>query len=228
MDKVIGVNYLPSIIDHREIVRPSYYSKMPMIQSNGILSYARIQKNAHQSLKSFFHELGFNNLYNNTDQIKNNEEVIVVLRDPLERWISGLSQYFIVRVPNLALQFDKKENLNIAYDIIKLCIDNTVMDLHTETQISFLHGFKLNQCVFFKLDKNLEFNLCTFLETKLKREVNIKLPSLNQSINNNMKLKIQMTIKEFLDKNKTEKDNLINALIRDYQLIKDVSFVSYE
>jgi hypothetical protein len=222
MNRIIGVNYLSCITDQREVVRPYLYSKMPSFQTNGILTYARIYKNAHQSLKTFFHALNFNTEYIHPKQIKSNEKIIVVLRDPLERWISGLTQYFIERVPNLAMQFGNDENLNITQDIIKLCIDNSVMDLHTETQVSFLHGIKFDQCVFFKLDENIEINLCNFLQGALRQNIDIKLPSINQSKNNNKKIEIQQSINKFLNNNNSEKNNLLKALDRDYKLLEDV------
>lgn len=221
MSKIIGVNYLLPILDQREVLRPYLYSKMPAFQSNGILTYARIYKNAHQSLKSFFYSLGFNIEYGNAREIKSDEHVIVILRDPLERWISGTAQYFIERVPNLAGQFGKKQSCNITEDIIKLCVDNSIMDLHTELQINFLCGLKFDQCVFFEFN-NLQNNLFKFLETILNRKIDVELPFLNPLSNNLKKLEIKSDIENFLNKNANEKRTLIKALDRDYKLIHEV------
>ncbi len=222
MNKIIGINYLNSPINQREILRPVIYSKMPTFQSNGQYTYARIYKNAHQSLKSFFHSLGYNEHYFDPREIKSNQKVIVVLRDPLDRWISGLNQYLIQRVPNLAKLFGTEDSCKVNEDIIKLCIDHVVMDLHTECQVKFLYGLRYDQCVFFYLNENLEENLIKFLEETTSKKINIPLPKINLTANNNKKILIKQIIINFLESNENEKNNLLKALELDTKLINDI------
>lgn len=207
MSKIIGVNFLQNINDQRSIVRPYIYSKMPIYQSNGLYTYIWVYKNAHQALRNFFYSLGFNTEYQFPTQISK-EQHIVVIREPLERWVSGLVQYLSGRTPNLEL----------TDDIMKICIDHTVMDLHTELQIKFLHGLNFNQCVFFYMDNLLEHNLKHFLESRLGIKIDITIPIRNPS--NNLNHKTYIT--NYLDINQFDRQNLIKSLELDYKLIEEI------
>ena len=206
MNKIIGVNYLNFPQDHREILRPAMYSKMPKFQSNGSYTYAWIYKNAHQSLRTFFYSLNFSIEYQHYNYIPPNENIIVVLRDPLERWVSGLVQYLSGRVPNVRLDDD----------IMKICIDHTVMDLHTELQVKFLYGLKLDKCIFFYMDSNLNHNLSKFFNTMNS------IPFINIGNNDPLKTKLYNFINLYLNNNPTDKSNLIKSLSLDYKLIDDI------
>lgn len=211
-NKIIGINFLNYPIDQREIIRPSTYSKMPNFQSNGKHTYAWIYKNAHQSLRTFFYNLNFNSEYNNPRLIPSNEKVIVVLRDPIERWISGVTQYISGRMPSIVL----------SDDIIKIFIDHLVIDLHLETQTKFLHGIKFDQCVFFNLDKNLESNLKHYLQQEYGAEINIALDHKNDYKQDIGKVHNKLRLQDFINNNKIEFQNIKKALDIDYQLLNEV------
>lgn len=211
-NKIIGINFLNSPLDQREMIRPFLYSKMPNFQSNGKHTYAWIYKNAHQSLRTFFYSLNYNIEYSNAKSIPNSEKVIVVLRDPIERWISGVTQYISGRMPSIVLNDD----------IIKIFIDHLVIDLHLETQTKFLHGIKFDQCVFFKLDKNLESNIKSYLEKEYDTKIDVILDHKNDYKTDIGKVYNKSRIQDFLNNNKIEFQNIRKALDIDYQLFDEV------
>ncbi len=215
-NKIIGINFLNSPLDQREIIRPYMYSKMPNFQSNGKHTYAWIYKNAHQSLRTFFYNLNYNIEYNNARTIPNYEKIIVVLRDPIERWISGVTQYISGRMPHIVLNDD----------IIKIFIDHLVIDLHLETQTKFLHGIKFDQCVFFKLDQNLESNLKAYLEKEQEATIDIGLDHKNDYKTDIGKVHNKLRLQDFLNNNKIENLNIKKALDIDYQLFNEVEKTS--
>lgn len=212
-NRVIGINFLNPTVDQREMIRPSVYSKMPNFQSNGRHTYAWIYKNAHQSLRTFFYNLKFNTEYNNSRLIPSNERIIVVLRDPIERWISGVTQYISGRMPSIIL----------TDDIIKIFIDHLVIDLHLETQTKFLHGIKFDQCVFFNLDQNLEDNLKNYLENEYQTTIEFTLDHKNDYKQDIGKVHNKLRLQDFLSNNKIEHENIKRALDIDYQLFNEVS-----
>jgi|TARA_R110000824_G_scaffold310707_2_gene497987 hypothetical protein len=102
------------------------------------ITYVHIPKNASSFIKGCL--LGSQKFTYSLSLVKNNR-YLVVLRDPIDRWVSGMAEY----------ESNSKQT-NIAYQQI-------TFDDHTETQWYFLDGVILDQCDFIMINDSFKDNL---------------------------------------------------------------------
>ena len=145
------------------------------------LVYVPIPKNASCWVKYHFGEADLCNYY--TNEINNNEHLsLVVLRDPFERWVSGLAQHLAGWSPGHPLNID---SLNW-----ETAIDQVVFDEHTQHQHEFIANLLHDNIVWFKCDNNLPINFIDFMK---KYNINIKLLNEEEDTTNifNITKKVQ-------------------------------------
>jgi hypothetical protein len=102
--------------------------------------YIPILKNAHRYTSTILAAYNFQLDYNISLE---NKDIIVVLRDPIERWFAGVAQFLNWHVPNL----------DINEETMKLLTNIIVLDGHTRSQTKFLVGVDTENCVFFNCDQ---------------------------------------------------------------------------
>lgn len=124
-----------------------------MSHPGGSLMYVNIPKNASSWTKPNLLDWGWE-FYNYHTDVLGHKISIVVLRDPVERWLSGIAEYFALYHPNFQLSDP---------EIIDLVFDRVCFDDHTEKQINFIHGLDTDRCVFLKCDKNYSQNFSNLL-----------------------------------------------------------------
>jgi len=124
-----------------------------MSHPDGDLMYVNIPKNASSWTKPNLIDLGWEFYNYHTDQL--DKHALVVLRDPVERWLSGIAEYLTLYHPTLAI--DSMETLDIIFD--RVCFDD-----HTEQQIKFIHGLDTDCCTFFRCDSYYREDFSTFLD----------------------------------------------------------------
>lgn len=109
------------------------------------ITFVHIPKNASSFVKGCL----INNGWCHSDTLVNAPMYLVVLRDPLERWLSGMAEYQI--------------NSN-QLDLDVHTIFNTItFDDHTERQLYFLQNVDYFSTVFLKFGPDLRKNLNKFL-----------------------------------------------------------------
>lgn len=123
-----------------------------MSHKDGDLMYVNIPKNASSWTKPNLLDWGWEFYNYHADQL--NKTAIVVLRDPLERWISGIAEYFTLYMSHIP-EHD--------YNIRELVFDRVCFDDHTEKQINFIHGLDSEQCIFLKCDQHYRENFSNLL-----------------------------------------------------------------
>jgi hypothetical protein len=117
-------------------------------QDNFSLMWIPIEKNASKIIRSALVPNGFNE-YNFHELKKYHVPTVVILRDPIERWISGLVEYL------LSVYLDTKQSLNnvtrhnITPDIV---FEQIAFDAHTFPQSWFLKDLG-PQCDFIWFDE---------------------------------------------------------------------------
>jgi hypothetical protein len=98
------------------------------------VTYVHIPKNASSFIKGCL--LG-SFKFTHSDSLIKNDKYLIALRDPVERWVSGIAQY----------EFNSKQT-TIPYQQITL-------DDHTEQQCYFLQDIDLSMCDFIMVESDL-------------------------------------------------------------------------
>lgn len=122
-----------------------------MSKSDTDLMYINIPKNASSWTKPNLKDWGWEFYNYHTDNLYN-KHALVVLRDPVERWISGIAEY-------MTLYYADSDPTKW-FDLI---FDRVAFDDHTESQVLFLQGINLSNCTFFLCDENFKSNFSDFL-----------------------------------------------------------------
>jgi len=114
--------------------------------------YVHIPKNASSWTKPNLKDFGWEFYNYHADQL--DKHALVVLRDPVERWVSGIAEYFTLY----------HNNFNTwTSDVFDLVFDRITFDDHTERQVKFLHGLDTDNCTFFDFD-NYRLNFSVWIK----------------------------------------------------------------
>ena len=163
------------------------------------LIYVHIPKNASSYIKSCLLQT---NDWLYSEKFIANDQYLVVLRDPIERWTSAIAQ--ILMAEDNHMSFDELANV-------------ITTDDHTETQIYFLQNVDLSKTVFFMVNSNLSKNLQDWLDC-MDYDINIS-NLINQGNQNSKKY-----VKEKIDNNPDLVLKLKQHFAEDYALINRVKF----
>jgi len=183
--------------------------------------YINIPKNAstnvrHAMLDKEF--CGINLL--NSAFFPEHESATVVLRDPIERWISGITTYldlYVAKNDVGAFLYEIKNNKWF----FELLFEKVTFDDHTEKQTYFLKPFDLSNCFYFYLDDMFEFRFTQFyLGEGIKLNFNHEFKNISSSN------PVHSFFTEFLldSRNLKYKEKLKAHFAEDYELINSVTF----
>ena len=87
------------------------------------------------------------------------KHALVVLRDPVERWLSGICEYFaLYHATTNVNDFNKT-----FYDLL---MEQIVFDDHTEQQHYFIEGLSHNNITFFLCNKDYRIQFSSFLKNQ--------------------------------------------------------------
>jgi hypothetical protein len=181
--------------------------------------YIPIPKCASTYLKNYFIH-NFNFSYDFNYKREKNKRYIVCLRDPIDRWYTGIAEYFF--------RFHKDFLDNPNHDIIKFICDRKMFDEHTELQRNFLEGLDTDQITFFYADKELIKNIKHFVSFKFVELKNNNV-SEKKLINNFLyfspeKVKFVDVLKTYILENPKYIDDLKSFYQYDYDLIRRIKF----
>ena len=139
------------------IIHPNeYYQKDNFI-------YLPMQKNASTWGKEFFTKIKWDKiLYTNKENYEQSlvgKDIIIFLREPINRWYSAVAQYF-----DLQEYIIKDQEYILDKKLLDLIFSAVRIDNHSDLQIKWLLGLCLNKCTFFNIDDPLfEYSLHRFL-----------------------------------------------------------------
>jgi hypothetical protein len=136
------------------------------------LMYVNIPKNASSWTKPNLIDLGWEvfNYYRDFDAITlHNRRLIVkhalvVLRDPVDRWISGIAEYFTRYHNDL---YDELSTAPHSNAMFKLVFDRIAFDDHTESQVYFIEDLDIKNITFFNCDETYRDNFSKYLTDEL-------------------------------------------------------------
>ena len=109
-------------------------------------TYIHIPKNASSFIKGVL--IGSGGFWHHSETLINSNENLIMLRDPIDRWCSGITQYL----------HNSKQDLS-ADEIF----DKITFDDHTDLQTYFLQGVDLSHATFMFVDENLRANLANWI-----------------------------------------------------------------
>ena len=167
-------------------------------------TYVHIPKNASSYIKAYL--LSTKDWFH-CEKLQHNEQYIVALRDPVERWISGMAQYQVN-----SQQFDLSEDE---------IFSTITFDDHTEEQIYFLTGVNLLKTTFFKVDDTLADQLDKYFAGRVDIT---RLTRYNDSNDDSTKLNLKHRLQAMIDNTPAHLVKLKEHFARDYELINRVKF----
>ena len=169
---------------------------------NKSITFVHIPKNASSFVKGCL--LGTEKFTHSTSLITA-EQYLIALRDPIERWVSGITQ--LMNVPD-------NQHLTLQ-DLVSA----VTFDDHTELQTYFLEGINLDRCSFLRVDRNLRTNIKQWaIDNGYQIDVDA-VPDINQG---NQLAKDRFAA--MVDGNSQIKLKLVTHYEQDYELINRVKF----
>lgn len=176
--------------------------------------YIPILKNAHRYVSTVMTAYNFQ-LDNNVSL--ENKTILVVLRDPIERWFAGASQFLYWQV----------DGLQITEEVMKLLTHLIVLDGHSRSQVNFLTNVDTGNCIFFNCDdEDFEKYLHHYCRRTFGGIVDMDNlgPSRPPSYHtrNHKYIEFKNKLKEMCTTEHLEK--LQKYYSKDYQLLNNVNF----
>ena len=121
--------------------------------------YVPIPKCASSWMKHIFFGNVSVNFETQSQDLPHDAEFVVVLRDPVDRWISGMIQYF--RGVNLTWSGHYR---NLGWDRV---LSQVIFDNHTEHQTSFLQKIDHRRTTWFKFGPELRGDFLHWCQDKI-------------------------------------------------------------
>lgn len=190
------------------------------LSPDGRYNFVHVAKNASTEVKTALGTWQQSN-YNN---LKIDPEHLVILRDPTDRWISGIAEFLVgdfsrTGVFNAKLSIDEIETAINTQMFQNLLFDFVIFDGHTLPQCCYLKGLNINDITFFYFDKSVIPRLMNYVgETPV-------VPNYrNNSLTNAKKQIIINKIRNLLD-NDADLQHIIDLhYYADHQLFDHVKF----
>lgn len=182
------------------------------------LIYIPLLKNAHTWGEKFFsHNFGCTETVfitkNNTELYKDSK-IIVIIRDPVDRWISALAQYLS--------EFDNADSMLDNLLIKKLITDGVIFDNHARPQLYNLIGLPKKQTVFFWCDDHLEKHINLY-SLKVFNKPAESVGEHNRNSQNPAKVILYSKIKDMVNTDQELYNKLKSYYSMDYNLIKQIN-----
>ena len=188
-----------------------------MSKSDSDLMYINIPKNASSWTKPNLKDWGWEFYNYHLDNLYH-KKALVVLRDPVDRWLSGIAEYLYLYHRNLHIE-------NVSGDFLDLVFERIAFDDHTESQILFLQNLDYKNCIFFQFDYLYREKFSNFLNTHgmPNRYFNYEYQhTTNQSVE---RKQFRSYFERVLQNNKNYHSKIKNYFAKDYNLLNEVNFV---
>ena len=199
-------------------MRRGYITGTCMYHSELKKCYINIPKNASSFVRETFKDNNWKHMHLGMNM--DIENYIVILRDPIDRWISGISQHVTSNI--LGENYGSTHFLEHNNELVnRIIFDQIVFDDHTEQQSWFLEPFNLERAVFFYCDENLRVNLDSYFDYKFDLS---NKPYVNTSVSQFDNFNLVEHFKTLVYNNKTYYNRIKSYFLRDYDLINSVKF----
>lgn len=170
------------------------------------LMYVNIPKNASEWTKSRLMEHNWSvGNYRHDNLLKT---AIVVLRDPVARWKSGIVEYLI---------------RNGTAEPFEDIFDKIVYDEHTAKQVNFIHGLDTDKCIFFMADNTYRHKFSDYLNQYIPNNRFYEAEFENVSATAESKQHLIKMFDQALQNSKYQ-NQIKEYFKQDYTLINQVKF----
>ena len=179
--------------------------------------YLHLPVNSSNWGKATFASAGFDRNAHNI--INDDYTVIVFLRDPIDRWLSGLATWLTGALPHHTALTEIRTNsavLDVLFTIVRT-------DEHTEKQQYFLQGLNHNNIKFFMVNDSLSDSVVNYCATVLKKSVPV-LDRINETTLPGGKLIPKNYFRSVLESDLKYLNRVKNFFIDDYHFIKTIHF----
>lgn len=184
-----------------------------MSHKDSDLMYVYIPKNASSWTKPNLRDWGWEFFNYRTDNL--NKHALVVLRDPVERWLSGIAEYLTLYHKDMQRPWQETE---------AIIFDRVTFDDHTEKQVKFLTGLDTDNCTFIMCDSNYRANFSKFIAERLgdNRYYNYAYQHTSESCINRSRFKRIFT--QILNNEPKYLERIREHFAEDYDLLKQITF----
>jgi hypothetical protein len=144
------------------------------------------------------------------------KHALIVLRDPVERWLSGVCEYFALYHPNMDLNDARRPFYELVLDLVTL-------DDHTERQVYFISDLNPAKSTYLWCDSDYRVNFAQWLRTQSidnRYQFHDYIHTTEESA---VRKKFHRYFCEFL-KNEKYVDHIKAHYKSDYDLINSVEF----
>jgi len=188
--------------------------------------YLNIPKNSSSSVKTVLLEAGWE--YGNIRDYPN-ATPFAILRDPINRWISGITEYLLMYHQHTIDNIIEPNNFG-SYPLLgdklglSLLFDRMSFDDHSERQAVFLQGLDLSKFTWFYINKDFNENLSKYL-TSIGCSNDFSIAKNENSASDSPKKdSLKKLIKFIVESDEYKKYNLAQWHWCDYKLIEQVQF----
>lgn len=178
------------------------------------LMYIKIPKNASSWTKSNLLDSQWENYNYHTDNLYH-KHAIIVLRDPVERWLSGIAEYMYLYHRDL-------DTAQFSHCFFDLVFDRIAFDDHTEQQVLFLTNLDINNCTFFWCNPQYRELLSHFLINRGISNQYFKSDLQHVTDQSPERKKFKQIFTQVLEKNSKYITQLDRYFINDYKLIRSI------
>jgi hypothetical protein len=179
------------------------------------LMYIQIPKNASSWTKPNLKDLDWADYNYHYDHMYK-KHALVVLRDPVERWLSGICEYFTLYHETI----DTDEFNKTFYDLL---MEQIVFDDHTEQQHYFIEGLSHNNITFFLCDQDYRVHFGSFLKNQGFDNKYHKYEFQHTTANSLLRSKFKKIFEPLLLESKYL-NKIKNFYKKDYELMNSVQF----
>ena len=165
--------------------------------------------------KTVFGATGFKT--NNT--LNQNYTTVIFLRDPIDRWLSGISTWLTYRLPQHTSLLSVRDNsalLDVLFDTVR-------QDDHTERQLFFLQNVDINRAKFFFINDTFNESVNKYFVQNFSTDIS-NYPKENQTSLEGGKLIPKQYFRSVLESNTRYLDRVLQFFENDYQFLQKVSF----
>lgn len=180
------------------------------------LMYVHIPKNASSWTKPNLKDWGWEFYNYHTDNLYH-KHALIVLRDPIERWLSGIAEYMFLYHKNI-------DTAHFSKCFFDLVFDKVAFDDHTEQQVLFLENLDLKNCTFFWCNTQYRELFSYYLNAQGMTNRYFKYEYQHETSTSPERQKFKEIFKQTLEKNSKYITQLDNYFANDYKLIRSIKF----